>query len=74
MQLLLNIPNQSDLTLLLPLFKRLQIGYTSVQTSDNDFEALYAISAQALAAAYSDTEPEYDLDDITEFNPNYTKL
>lgn len=74
MQLLLNIPNQSDLTLLLPLFKRLQIGYTSVQTSDNDFEALYAISEQALAAAYSDTEPEYDLDDITEFNPNYTKL
>lgn len=29
------------------------------------------LSQQSLARAYSDDEPEYDLDSIKEFNPDY---
>lgn len=41
--------------------------------SDDDVERQEwrVLSQQSLAHAYSDDEPEYDLDSIIEFNPDY---
>jgi predicted DNA-binding antitoxin AbrB/MazE fold protein len=38
--------------------------------SDKD-EEWYALSLQGLSRAYSDDEPEYELSQIKEFNPDY---
>ena len=39
--------------------------------SKDDREEWYRLSEQGLAAAYSDDEPEYTLDMIKEWNPDY---
>lgn len=40
-------------------------------TEDPESAAWYALSLQGLNRAYSDDEPEYDLSQIKEFNPDY---
>jgi hypothetical protein len=39
--------------------------------SDAESAEWYALSLQGLNRAYSDDEPEYDLSQIKEFNPDY---
>ena len=38
---------------------------------DSESAEWYALSLQGLSRAYSDDEPEYDLSQIKEFNPDY---
>jgi hypothetical protein len=38
---------------------------------DTESAEWYALSLQGLNRAYSDDEPEYDLSQIKEFNPDY---
>lgn len=39
--------------------------------SANEDEDWYALSAQSLAAAYDENEPEYSTDSLKEVNPEY---
>jgi hypothetical protein len=56
----------------LPLVKnqKAKIIFLFEEESEDEF---YAFSAQGLAKAYSDDEPEYDTALIKEINPEYKK-
>ena len=41
--------------------------------ADSESAEWYALSLQGLNRAYSDDEPDYDLSQIKEFNPNYER-
>jgi hypothetical protein len=40
---------------------------------NSELEDWYALSSQGLSRAYGDDEPDYDLSQIKEFNPNYER-
>ena len=44
---------------------------TVLPEEDKEREDWYRLSAQGLAAAYGDDEPDYTLDDIKKWNPLY---
>ena len=46
---------------------------TVLPTKDEEREAWLQLSAQRLAQAYSDEEPEYPLSAIREMNPDYKR-
>jgi hypothetical protein len=47
---------------------------SSLETAeDTESEDWYALSLQGLSRAYGDDEPDYELSQIKEFNPNYER-
>ena len=50
---------------------RLLVTVVPADLPDEEREDWLRLSAQGLAAAYGDDEPEYTLADIKTFNPNY---
>ncbi len=46
---------------------------SSEMASDPESEDWYALSLHGLSRAYGDDEPDYELSQIKEFNPNYER-
>ena len=54
-----------------PLEPNTPLSVIVLPNDDQEREDWYRLSAQGLARAYGDDEPEYTLADIKELNPDY---
>lgn len=50
---------------------QLLVVVVPMEQEADDWQYWLQLSAQGLARAYADDEPEYDLSKVKEFNPNY---
>lgn len=70
-KLLIEIPNAQDARLIMDFARRLDASILHLEASDEDAAFWETVSLSAIAQAYGDEEPDYELAEVKEPNPEY---